>query len=253
MKKKQSINKAKTTISDEVKKLEALKYNLTRLIVHDLRSPISSIMSSIDLLEQKKENLNAHDIDGFIEKIKKSCQSQLALIGDILEISRMENENLNLEKRKIHIPSLIEECLLQVESIIKQKEICLTVDVQKNLPSVFANERYLHRIITNLLNNSLKYTDRGGSIFVSVSYDKEKGESVFLVKDTGLGIPQEYIHKIFDQFFQVNESMKRSRRGVGLGLSFCRMAVKAHGGRIWVESKQNQGSSFYFTIPSYKL
>lgn len=232
---------------EELKKLEALKYNLTQLIIHDLQSPISSIMTSLDLFEQRYKSRIPYYTSSLIDKIKRNCHVQLDLINDILEISRMENNELRLEKRKIDIPSLLEECLIQVEPFAVQKEIKLNTSIEKKPFPVIADGIYLHRTIINLIMNSIKYSERGGSVTISVHYNKKDSKHTFCIKDAGLGIERENINKIFDRFFQVNSSsLKRSRRGLGLGLAFCRMAVEAHGGRIWAESKEGHGSSIYF-------
>lgn len=234
----------------ELKKLEALKDNLTELIVHDLRSPVSSIMATLEIFQGKHKDLMNPQVENFIAKIKRNCQVQINLINDILEISRIEEKTLKLEKRDISVNTLIDSCMLQVETSASQKNITIEKKLDDNLPSLCADETYLQRIITNLLNNSLKYTEHGGKMCLSVHHTKEeKSRFVFCIEDTGLGIAKEHLNKIFDRYFQVDRTAGYSRRGVGLGLSFCRMAVEAHGGTIWAESEKRKGSRFYFTIP----
>lgn len=233
----------------ELKKLEGLKDNLTELIVHDLKSPVAAVMASLSLMKDTLDTLNKDKITEHIQKMKKNCMLQLNLISDILEINRLESDQLKLEKRKINLSKMLDECLIQVETFAAQKEIGLRHSIDKHIVSFVGDPYYLHRVIVNLVNNSLKYTERGGSVTINVSRNDKNKHTVFCITDTGLGISSENISRIFDRFYQVDPLAHKSRRGVGLGLAFCRIAVEAHNGTIWVESEQGKGSSFYFSIP----
>lgn len=234
----------------ELKKVEALKENLAQLIVHDLRAPISAVLATMAVFTGKNKDIASHpSVTDLTSKIKRNCKVQLDLIDDILQITRMENNKLTLNKKEVNIVSLIDNCLKDVEPYSVYKGITVSSSVDNGFPPLQGDEVYFRRILMNLINNSFKYTERGGSVIVSARDDVSANQVVFCVQDTGQGIAEENVNKIFDRFFQVDSSAASSRRGLGLGLSFCLMAVEAHGGKIWVESKQGKGSSFYFTIP----
>ncbi|MFH1379424.1 MAG: hybrid sensor histidine kinase/response regulator [bacterium] len=233
----------------ELKKLEALKDNLTELIVHDLKTPVSAIMASLGLMKDKADNIDLDKLKNHLPKIKKNCLIQLDLISDILEINRLENNKIQLEKRKINLHQMLEDCFVQVETFAKQKDIKLTHVIADDIPSFSGDAYYIHRVMVNLVNNSLKYTERGGKVDIKISYNEKNKEFIFCIQDSGLGITPENIAKIFDRFYQVDSHAHNSRRGVGLGLAFCRIAVEAHGGKIWAESEEGIGSRFYFSIP----
>jgi signal transduction histidine kinase len=124
----------------------------------------------------------------------------------------------------------------------------LSLDASESLPKLFADKDLIKRVIANLINNAVKYTPPKGSINVSIQFDGGSNNFKIQVKDTGDGIPKDYLGKIFDKFVQV-ESNKKAKTGRGLGLTFCKMTVEAHGGKIWVESELGNGSAFIFTLP----
>ncbi|MFH1282968.1 MAG: hybrid sensor histidine kinase/response regulator [bacterium] len=233
----------------ELKQLGALKDNLTSLIIHDLKSPIASGIATLTLFWEKHKNDYNSLVEDMISKIKRNYKIQQDLITDILEINRMDNNEIKLEKKKISVDKLIDESIIQTEPAAIQKGISISKSLGERLPILIGDEQYILRVLSNLINNSIKYTPSSGIINISVSFDNEKQHFIFCIRDNGQGVEKEDLSRIFDRYFQVDPTAPQSRRGVGLGLSFCKMAVELHGGKIWIESEKGAGSSFYFTVP----
>jgi signal transduction histidine kinase len=144
---------------------------------------------------------------------------------------------------------LIDRAFQQVAGVAKEKSLSLVPDVESELPPLPADEEKLRRILVNLIGNAVKFTPRHGTITALVRTDPAENAVLFGIQDTGEGIPKEAFERIFQKFGQVETRKEGRKMSTGLGLTFCKMAVEAHGGRIWVESELGKGSTFYFTIP----
>lgn len=173
----------------------------------------------------------------------------MSMINDMLDIAKMEGGSLTLEKAEHEIAHLISLATRPLSEILLVENQLLEVKIAEGLDRLMADEDKLVRTLINLLSNAQKFTPRGGTIRVEVERWTEENALRFAVRDTGEGIPPEAFHAIFEKFGQV-ESRKAGRKmSTGLGLTFCRMAVEAHDGRIWVESELGKGSTFFFTVP----
>lgn len=230
------------------KQWEGLREDLTRMIVHDLRTPLTSLITGLqtlkavgDLDEEQTEILDISLTGG---------GTLLDMVNELLDISQAESGGMKLEKTETEAASLIEAAVSQVAATIEEKSLRLVQDVSPaDLPAVCADEEKLRRTLVNLIGNAVKFTPASGTITLSARHDAAENAVRFSVRDTGEGIPAEAFEKIFEKFGQV-ESRKAGRKmSTGLGLTFCKMAVEAHGGRIWVESTLGEGSVFHFTIP----
>src|SRR5262249_55828116 len=171
------------------------------------------------------------------------------MINDLLDISKLEDGSLKLEYGDVPVAEVVDVALQSVTQLAGEKRITLEADVAPAVPSVAADSEKLRRILVNLLGNAVKFTPEQGTITIRTRPDAEKAALTFSVVDSGEGIPKEAFSRIFEKFGQV-ESRKAGRKmSTGLGLTFCKMAAEAHGGRIWVESELGKGSTFSFTIP----
>lgn len=229
----------------ELKRSEALRNDLTQMIVHDLRSPLSAVFANLGLLEKA---LDRPDLAGqrsrFLANARRNSQAIATLIDTLLDINRMEAGELPLNRQPVVIAELLQAGAEQAAGVAEQQGKHISVEVPPDLPQVRIDRDLVGRVIHNLVQNALKYTAPGGHIALSARV--ENGHLVVSVQDDGEGIPPEYHTHIFEKFAQVN---KVARNGSGLGLAFCRLAVEAHGGRISVESQPHQGSTFTFTLP----
>lgn len=224
----------------DLKALEEARDQLMQLIVHDLKNPLAGIALYLELLRKGKAE------GTYLEEARRSCRNLMNMIGDLLDISRMEAGKLPLERGEIHLQEVIEEGLQEMAIVAAEEEKKLLVEVEEGLPPVPADRGLIHRVVSNLLSNAIRHSFPGGEIRIRV-FRPSQGLVQVEVIDRGEGIAKEDQGKVFEKFGQATTSSRRS--GPGLGLTFCKMAVEAHGGRIWVESELGKGSTFSFSLP----
>jgi PAS domain S-box-containing protein len=224
--------------------LDQLRADLTSMIFHDLRSPLGNVISSLEVME---EALPGEDeLAPVLSVAQRSSRRLSRLIDSLLDIDHLETGEAVLDRQPVSIPALVDEAIAEVSPVAEAKGHRLEVQaVDGSLPEVEADEGMIRRVIINLLENAVKYTPGGGEIRLSA--DRGEGEVRIGVEDTGPGISQKDRKRIFDKFARIHH--KGRAKGLGLGLAFCRLAVEAHGGKIWVESEPEKGSAFYFTLP----
>ena len=220
--------------------------DLTQFMVHDLRSPLSNIivgLKSLSLLGEKEVS-NAQKI--IISRTLTSSNSMLTLINSMLDLSQLESGNFRLELSQIPVRELVNDSLEQVTLLAEHKKIALVNRLSPDIATIYADRMLTIRILVNLLVNAVKFTPEGKTITIEVT-PGDNSMAVFSVSDEGRGIPKEWVPKIFDKFTQVDA--RKAGAGSGLGLTFCRMGVKAQGGRIWVESELGLGTRIRFALP----
>ncbi len=224
--------------------LEQLRSDLTSMIFHDLRAPIGNIISSLEVLETS----TMKEDDAFqsvLSIAQRSSRRASRLIESLLDLDRLEVGNAVIDKQKTSITALINEAVEEVRPIAEAKEHTLKIESPSTLPEVDIDFDLILRVMTNLLENAIKYTRTGGEIRVSAQKAREVLN--ISVKDSGSGIPPADQKRIFEKYARIHR--KGKPKGRGLGLAFCRLAVEAHGGKIWVESTEGEGSTFHFTLP----
>jgi signal transduction histidine kinase len=232
-----------------LQKLEALRDSLTHMIVHDLRTPLTSVITGLQTIECLRD-LSAEQKECLDMSIQGG-ETLLGMINDLLDISRMEAGIIQLDLAEITAPDLIERALRQVASLAQEKQLNISTEITASLPPLQVDGEKLLRTLVNLLGNAIKFTPQGGRVTVEVAVAPlpEVDTHIFRIVDTGEGIPQEAFDYIFEKFGQVESRSSGIKSSTGLGLTFCKMAVEAHGGRIWVESEPGRGSVFAFAIP----
>jgi signal transduction histidine kinase len=214
-----------------------------------LRSPLSAIYSGILLLREMTPRYSSDDIvqDTF-SAAERSCLRLIETVNSLLDISKVEAGRMKLEQQPTELREIVISVLDSLSPLAQEQDISLVGHVPEAW-FVLVDEEKISRVLTNLVDNALKFTPSRGQVVVTT--ERATGETDMIlcsVHDDGPGIPLEYRDKIFDRFAQ-GPSQSGKRRGTGLGLAFCKMMVEAHGGRIWVESVNDQGSTFYFTLP----
>ncbi|MBI3988162.1 MAG: hybrid sensor histidine kinase/response regulator [candidate division NC10 bacterium] len=248
-----------------LKESEELREKLTSLIIHDLNSPLSAILFNLSAVLADPEGKLGDREKTLLKRALRSGEQLAQMVRNLLDISRMEEGKLLLTKEPLQVADLIRESLAAGKEQAKGRGILLDTHLPPDLPSVPGDRELLGRVLSNLLWNALAYTSQGGSIRVTARPVRRSMIGVrhqdvadpppddeFLeisVQDTGVGIPEAYREKIFEKFAQIGVRVDQGRRGTGLGLTFCKLAVEAHGGRIWVESQEGRGSTFIFTLP----
>lgn len=226
--------------------LERMRDDLTHMIVHDLRNPLGSIMSSLQLIRTAfVEHDETLPMMQLLRIALRSGQKLYRLIDSLLDLGRLEAGEMELKKTPVSPESLVQEAIEQIQPLALNRGQTLAVRVVPGLPRVLADRNMILRVLTNLLDNAVKFAPQEGHITLSVERAGE--DLLFVVSDTGPGIPPEYRQRIFDRFARLESA--EGLKGSGLGLAFCKLAVEAHGGRIWVESEPGHGATFYFTLP----
>ena len=234
------------SMAESLKQLEEIRQDLISMIVHDMKSPLSGIMGGLDYLEKLKPG--SEEFAGIITVAKNSAQNLLTLITNLLDISKMEDGKLTLHTEKTAMDKLLDQTIKQFDIMCRSEDKKLSTEIEEGLPEVPVDQGIILRVANNLLTNALHHTITDGNILLKVSRSHANSIEV-RIADDGVGIPDEYKDKIFEKFVQVERKRARLRTGAGLGLTFCKMAVELHGGRIWVESKPEKGSAFVFSLP----
>lgn len=242
----------------ELKELDKLKSAFLANMSHELRTPMNSIIGYTELLLDKVDGTINKEQEKSLQKVKNSAKHLLRLINDVLNISKIESAAVEMEIKELNMKLLIESVIPTFEPLIKQKGLTLTLHLNEKLPAVCGDEDKIKQILINLLSNSVKFTHKGGITVTTKLSDMgiNPGEPpLFIevcVEDTGIGIKEDDLGKIFDKFVQVDFTFVRQYEGTGLGLSIAKGFVKLHKGMIWVTSKYGEGSKFCFTIPLKK-
>jgi signal transduction histidine kinase len=235
-------------VSKRLQDQEHLRDALIEFLVHDLRSPLTNIISGLEtLLVSTEDNLTPEDRE-LIEMALIGAHRLLTMVNSILDLRKLEEGKFPLYLKEFEPREAVGEAIRQVQLWARQSNINLQVEFEPNVPEKMIADRWvLIRILVNLLSNALKYTPSGGTIKVRVFMDD--GWVHFSVADQGPGIPKEYLDRIFDRFVQVEARKAGAAVGTGLGLTFCKLAVEAHGGRIWIESEVGKGTTVHFVLP----
>jgi len=229
----------------ERKKLDQLKDEFIGLVSHELRSPLTVITGAVNTVLAEGARLSPEETRQLLEDAALEAESLSHLLGNLLELSRVQADRLVLYAEEISVKKVIQDV---VDEIRRQSSAHqFIVDIPKKLPPVYADQLRLERILYNLLENAVKYSPQGGEIRVSVKPEEE--HLVIGVSDQGIGISPSDQAKLFEPFRRLEESRLDGVGGIGLGLLVCRRLAEAHGGRIWVESEPGQGSTFFFTLP----
>lgn len=223
---------------------EAVRDDLTDMIVHDLRSPLTAVEMSLHLL-RKRAHQNEASQERLTTNALKSLQRAISLINDMLDVAKLEEGKLPLSLTAVNMAQLLQERAAFYGPQAESGQKSIEVIVPDELPCPQADEEMIARVLDNLINNALKYVGRGGHVKLQAQRNHSTIQTA--ISDDGDGISPANAERIFDKFVQGEGGS--IRRGTGLGLAFCRLAVEAHGGEIWVESEPGKGSTFFFTLP----
>ena len=230
----------------ELRRLERVRQDFVANVSHELRTPISSIKGYAETLLEGAINDKANAKD-FVEIIYRDSERLAKLIDDILDLSRIESDKMKMALLPTDFAGTLERSIAIMAKQAKAKLIAVKMDLPESLPKILADEARISQVLINLLDNAIKYTKEGGSVTVSAR-PKDKYIQID-VSDTGIGIPEEDISRIFERFYRVDKARSRELGGTGLGLSIVKHIVQAHDGEVWVKSLVGHGSTFSFIIP----
>ncbi len=230
----------------EIKNIDRMKSSFVAMASHELRTPLTAIKGFVSTL-LVDEGFSADDRREFYMIIDQECDRLTRLINDLLNTARIEsNQSLKPSYQEVEFKDLIEKVVM-IQKQSTQRH-ALALDFQSEVPNIIGDEDKLDQILTNLLNNAIKYSPSGGTITVRV---RTEGEEIFVgVEDEGIGIPKDHLSKVFDKFHRVHNEDNRKIYGTGLGLYLVKHLVeRVHLGRIWVESEVGKGSTFWVALP----
>jgi two-component system sensor histidine kinase/response regulator len=231
----------------KMKELEKLRDDLMKMIVHDLKSPLTSVLATIEMLmDGDFGDLSAEQKKALGDSESKA-EDLLALIEDLLEVRRIEETALTLNLDPLAPGALLTEIVHEWQHRFQQDSATASIDVADDTPVFYADRQLIKRVIGNLIQNALTHSAHAVTLHLSVR--KDGAGVLFTVADNGPGIPPEYHELIFRKFEQVRTPNVPRVRSSGLGLAFCKLVVESHAGRIWVQSEEGRGSAFHFALP----
>lgn len=227
------------------------KYDVQRefssTISHELRSPLASIKLALDIVLSGTTGELSDNQKDFLTKAKVSVDRLKRLINEILDLSKLESGKITLKKEKNNINNIIQEVVEIQAPVAEDKNLYLRMDLDKNISELEFDSDKIIQVLNNIVVNSLKFTDDGG-VTVETKHFKDEGYLRIAVRDTGEGIKEDDMKKLFQKFQQLGDPATRKTGGTGLGLAICKEIIEQHGGKIWAESEFQKGSTFYFTL-----
>ncbi len=229
------------------KELDRLKDEFISIISHELHTPMAVIREGVALVvEGAAGTINERQRE-ILATVKKNTLRLSAVINNLLDVSRLHANKFYLHKSEFDLVELLKQTVDSFKDTVEQKKIMLTF-----LPAYFpmmvhADKERLNRVINNILDNAIKFTEKG---YIKIILEKNKNQIKCIIEDTGIGLPQKALTEIFGRFRQFGLRQKSGEKGVGLGLSFVKGIVELHGGNVRVESRQGKGTRFIFTLPT---
>lgn len=232
----------------DLRKLERVRRDFVANVSHEFKTPLTAIQGFA-------ETLLAGAVDDpknrgrFLEIILEHSRRLARLTDDLLKLSKMDADRLEVEIRRVGVTQFVESCIESAQPRAEERELRISVSAPKDLPEMAADRRLLTEVLQNLLDNAIQYTPAGGRILVSA--EVEGPDVVITVADTGVGIPLADQLRIFERFYRVDAARSREVGGTGLGLSIAKHLVEVHGGRLWVDSEVGHGAQFHFSVPVF--
>jgi PAS domain S-box-containing protein len=234
---------------EERKRAQQTLADFTAMVAHDLRSPLSNVVSITDSVRDGLFGPVTALQEKWLWKIQTNCKSLIQHVSDFLDLSKFNAGQLQLIKAPTDLAALLSDCGQEYAIEADKRRITLRTVIDERLRSCSVDQRRINQVLSNLLNNALKFTESGGVVELGASVGAS-GDVIVWVKDSGVGIAADELDAVFDMYRQSQSGQESFHRGTGLGLAICKKMVEGHGGRLWVESEVGKGSSFYFTLPA---
>ncbi len=234
----------------DVENISKTKSEFISAVSHELRTPLTSIKGYASILMAGKLGDIPDAVKKRLGKINTHSDNLVALINDLLDISRIESGRVEMNITKCNLAATIENIHDLLTPQIKDKQINWSTAIDNNLPQVHADVRQIERVFINLISNAIKFTPQNGTISIKAFYDDQN--ITIEISDTGIGISQKDVARLFDEFYRVENEINQNVKGTGLGLPLVKKIIEAHNGQIWVTSIVNEGTTFHFTLPYNK-
>jgi signal transduction histidine kinase/ActR/RegA family two-component response regulator/HAMP domain-containing protein len=240
-------------VNEELQRANIVKSEFLSMVSHELRTPLTLIKMYSAMLAEKKIGPLTEKQEKAVNVLNRRCKNLNDLIDDLLDLSRVESGKMELNLEKVSLEELVSDAVGVYGHRAGAAGLVLLVDAKPELPPVLADRDKISRVINNLLENALKFTESGSITIKLDRHELSRNSALLSVSDTGIGIPQEYRERIFEKFFQVDGTDTREHGGSGLGLAIARELINLHGGKLWLDSSgEGIGSVFCFTLPIYK-
>ena len=233
----------------ELERANKLQADFTAMIAHDLRSPLMNIMGVAEVMVAGMFGSVSREQTKWLGRIQSNSQSLVDLVSDFLDVSKLESGYIDLSRETLNLSGLIQKNLDSYRVLALDKKISIRGSVDPSLPVIHADPRRLDQVLSNLISNAIKFTREDGEVEVGATLMDAARVKVW-VGDNGVGIAANEIGRLFEKYRQGGNVKHSSHRGTGLGLVICKMIVEAHGGRIWVESVEGKGTTFFFSLPA---
>ena len=231
------------------KETERLREDFIATLTHDLRTPLQAAIQTLSFfIDRTLGDLNDKQ-EKYLETMKTSNQDMLGLVNSLLEVYKMESQGIRLIQSDVDVKEIVKACLNEVKSLLEKKNLSLEADITQNKLEAYADRKEIRRVLANFIGNAINYTPVNGKITVN-ALTSESNITV-TVSDTGRGIPQADLEKLFQRFSQ--GTSKQRSTGTGLGLYLSRQIIEAHKGKVWATSEINKGSTFGFSIPTKQI
>lgn len=226
---------------------EKAKIEFVSLASHQLKGPLTGIKWYLEiLLKQESQNMTKKQIEYLVD-IDKMNKSLIQMINSLLNISRVESGRIMINPENTDLKTLFDEVINEQQKELESKDLKLDLEFAKDLPTIMVDPRMIKHVFMNLLTNAMKYSNIGGKIEISMNI---QGSVIAVaVKDHGIGIPKDQRHKIFQKFFRAHNAVQKETDGTGLGLYLAKAIVESSRGRIWFESEEGNGTTFWVTLP----
>jgi two-component system phosphate regulon sensor histidine kinase PhoR len=250
-----------------VRRLETVRRDFISNISHELRTPLASLKALVDTLREEESVTEAPPAQHFLDLMETEVDALTQMVRELLELSRIESGKAPFRLEPVSVSQVVEPPVERLRTQAERSELDLTVHLASDLPPILADDERMRQVVTNMVHNAIKFTAAGGRIEVAArpfnvapdgssdlealppDHDLESGRWVVIsVQDTGIGIPAEDLTRIFERFYKADRA--RSGGGTGLGMAIAKHIVQGHGGRIWVQSVEGEGSTFYVAIPA---
>jgi signal transduction histidine kinase len=232
---------------EEVQQISQTKSEFISAVSHELRTPLTSIKGYAALLMTGKIGSIPPEVKDRLEKINKHSDNLVKLINELLDISRIESGRTEMNFSEIKATKMIDNVRDLLTPQLKDKGVELITDVPDAVPPILVDSSHFERVFINLIGNAIKFTPKDGTI--TVKAEKDKDDILFSVTDTGIGIKEDDLQKLFEEFYRVENEINQNVKGTGLGLALAKKIVEVHGGTMWVTSKVGEGTTFFFTVP----
>ena len=240
---KKMFKKEKTDI-EYLQRLQKVRSQFLANVSHELRTPIFNIQGYIETLLNgavNDKNVNVH----FLEKANQNTISLSNLLNDLIDISMIESGEMRMSYRYFKINELIRQVVQENKKVAEDKNLELNFIPARDDLDVFGDKEKLKQVLVNLIHNAIKYTEKGK---VEILVEEENKHAKVIVRDTGIGIPENYLDRIFERFFRIDKARSRSLGGTGLGLAIVKHIIEAHNSKVTVTSKEGEGSEFSFLL-----